>query len=635
MDRFNNINNNNESNSLERIKELDKMNKYGNVNDYSVFGDNEQIKMFMDSSNNNEENAINKEELEQNNAEEVNNDEKKLDNNSNDSKNNISDNDKNEINKDNISEKSEEKKYENKADELLDKVKGIKIADIWSKFVGSKSDEEDSEEPRELERLGMSVAKVMTVYLTLFILLIGYISYFQIFKAPSIEDKESNPRVLAKRNETLRGPIYDRNNKIIAESEKKGKLSQVRKYPYEELYAHPIGYSDDRYSRTGLEKDYDKYLRDDTVPFSFDGIISKLKSIGKSVDGIKTGNTIVTTLDTKVQQSAWNVLGDKKGAIVVLNPKTGEVLASVSKPSYNPNDLEKVMTDINSGKIKSEDSPVINRVTDGKYPPGSTFKVITLASAYENIEGIESKTFNDTGTLKIGDSTLSNQNKTAYGNLDVKKGLAVSSNVVYGTLAGDLGNDKLKSTAENFGFNNSIPSDGMLIAKSSFPSLGSSEVGNIAQSGIGQGEVLATPMQMALVACGIANNGIIMEPKLVNEIRNQKGDIVETIEPKEYKTAVKGSIASKVKNDMVGVINYNPNRASFSDLRAIKAAGKTGTADYKLANGTDGVPHAWFIGFAPADNPQVAISVIVEGGGNGGDVAAPIAGKVMRTALGK
>lgn len=634
MDRFDDFKKDSNESSLERLKELDKLKRYGNINDMNVFGENSDMAVFNQNDDDNLKGLEEDKNLEQNsNVDDVKSPNNELNNKIEEDIDNKSLSNTDKEKQENEQKEDSGKKFENKADELLDKVKGIKASDVWGMIKGSN---ENEEEPKELERLTVSVAKVMTVFLTLFILLIAYISYFQIFKAPNIANKSTNPRVIAQRNEFLRGPIYDRNNQVIAESEKTGKLSQNRKYPYNDLFAHPIGYSDDRYSRSGLEQTYDDYLRDNNkIPVSFEGVINKLKSVISSGDSPKVGNSVVTTLDVNIQKAASDALGNRKGAVVVLNPKTGEVLASVSKPSFNPNDLENVMASTAPGKENEKNKILINRATNELYAPGSTFKVVTLSSAYENISGIGNKVFQDNGTMKIGNTTFSNQDGTKHGPIKVTEALKVSSNIVFGTIAMDLGNDKLKTTAEQFGFNENIPVNGIpKMATSGFPTLDASEKGNIAQSGIGQGAVVATPMHMALVASAIANNGVMMEPTFVKEVKNSDNETILKIDSKEFKTAISGDIASKVRSDMTNVVS-GQSRAEFSDLRAINAAGKTGTADYKLANGKDGTPNAWFIGFAPADNPKVAIAVIIEEGEAGGKYAAPVAGKVMKAALGK
>ncbi|SHK61145.1 Cell division protein FtsI/penicillin-binding protein 2 [Clostridium cavendishii DSM 21758] len=481
--------------------------------------------------------------------------------------------------------------------------------------------------------LSSSIAKVMVVFLALILSLISYIAYFQLFKADTIANRTGNKRLWAVRNEVLRGTIYDRDGNALTTSARKDALNQERTYTNGELYAHVLGYVNPKYSLAGLENKYDYELRNyKNVNFKTFlkslNFVEAFKNRGQKEE--KIGNSVYTTLSPKIQQAAFDALGDKKGAVVALNPKTGEILAMVSKPTYNPNDLDNVMK---QAKENPNDIILLNRAVSGMYPPGSTFKTVTLASALENIPGVTNRTFQDNGKIQFNSKqSLSNLNGNAYGNIDLKKALAVSSNVVYGGLAMELGNEKLKATAEKFGFNNSIPSDGIVIDKSKFPTLKSSEKGSIAQSGIGQSSILATPIQMALVASTIANDGVMMEPRLVNEVKDKNGELVRKIAPVTVKSVISKSDANLIRDYMKNIVDQRVN-GDWGIFRGTNAAVKTGTADYQLPNGQDGEPHAWTIGFAPAENPQIAVAIIIEGGGQGGLKAAPVVGKIFQAAL--
>lgn len=483
--------------------------------------------------------------------------------------------------------------------------------------------------------LSSSIAKVMVVFLILILSLISYIAYFQVFKASDIANRAGNKRLVAERNEVLRGTIYDRNGTPLTESKRKDALTQERIYLNGELYSHVLGYVSPKYLLTGLENKYDYELRN-YKNLTLKGFMDSLNLVEMFEDRKNTqekiGNNIVTTLDTKIQKAAFDALGDNKGAVVALNPKTGEILAMVSKPAFNPNDLENVMKQANENP---DSVMLLNRAVSGMYPPGSTFKVITLASALENISGVTTRTFQDNGKIEFNSKqSLSNLNGNAYGSLTLKKALAVSSNVVYGTLGMELGNSKLKATAEKFGFNENLPSDGIVIDKSKFPTLKDNEKGNLAQSGIGQSSILATPMEMALIASTIANEGIMMEPRLVNEVKDKDGALVRKIAAKNIKTVITKSNSDTIKEYMKNIVDERMS-GDWGVFRGTNAALKTGTADYQLPNGKDAEPHSWVIGFAPAENPQIALAIIIENGGAGGGKAAQAAGKIFRVALGK
>lgn len=490
-----------------------------------------------------------------------------------------------------------------------------------------------------MKNVSNSVKQVMVVFLFCFVALISYIAYFQFFLADNIANQQDNKRLWAVRNEVLRGTIYDRNKNPLTTSARVNALTQKRSYVNGELYANALGYVDPKYGLTGLESSYDKELvtynklTNNFMNLVKDFNVDKLKKMfeNRKEDEDKVGNGIITTLDPTLQKIANDALGDRKGAVVALNPKTGEVLAMVSKPTYDPNDLDNAMKAANEGE--AENSPLINRAISGLYPPGSTFKTVTLSSALENMPGVTSRTFDDTGKIVFNDKqSLSNDNGEVNGTIDLKDAFRLSSNFVFGTLAMELGNDKLKTTAEKYGFNSTIDSDGFRISQSQFPKVPKTEIGSIAQSGIGQGSDLATPMQMALVVSTVANDGKMMKPRLVNQVIDKDGNVVRTIEPKVEKQVISENNAAIIKDYMKNLVDSRVD-SSWGFFEGTEAAGKTGTADYNLANGESAKPHSWFIGLAPASNPKIAVAVIVENGGYGASAAAPIAGKLIRSAV--
>lgn len=476
-----------------------------------------------------------------------------------------------------------------------------------------------------------TVMHAMTIILFLFVGLISYIAYFQAFKAPSLAENQGNRRLWAKRNEVIRGTIYDRDGNALTTGARTGVLTQSRNYTEGSLYANVIGYISPIYGLTGLEEAYDDELTSysstvvgiRTFLNTFDLKDLRESFVKRDDEEAKVGNSINSTLDKRIQKATYdalNKLGDVKGAAVAINPKTGELLAMVSKPTYNPNELDDAMAAANA---ESDGNSLLNRALVGKYPPGSTFKTITTTSALQNIPEVVNRTFQDNGVLELGGGmTLPNVNRVANGNITLKEAFLVSSNVVYGTLGIELGNGELRSTAEKFGFNKQIPAEGFTISKSEFPTLKSYEKGLMAQSGIGQSQILATPMQMALVAGAIANDGVMMVPKLVNSVVDVKGNTVKSIDDKKYQTIMTNEEADIIQEYMEGLAD---NLGLFNGLNA---AGKTGTAE----NST-GKDHSWFIGFAPVDNPQIAVAVIVESSGFGSQYAGPVAASMMYSAV--
>jgi peptidoglycan glycosyltransferase len=465
----------------------------------------------------------------------------------------------------------------------------------------------------------INIKKVMLVFLIFFIALISYITYIYMFNSEKTVASTFNNRLWAERNKVLRGTIYDKDMVALTKSTKISVTSQKVKYLGGEAFTHAIGYMDPVYGLTGLEKKYDAELM---------GAESAVAKLFSKEEEEKVGNGLRTTLDSKLQKKAFEALNGKKGAIVALNPKTGEVLAMVSMPSYNPNNLDVDWDAI----LANKDLPLLNRAVSGLYPPGSIFKTITAISALENIPGVYNKGFQDNGKLVFNESTsLENYGSKVMGNIGFTDAFVKSSNVVFGSLGIDLGNKALMDTAEKFYFNRDTPASGLTIDNSRFPTYKSNEKGNIAQSAIGQAGVLATPMEMALVASTVANGGIMMKPMLVSEILDSKGKSLKKIQPEQLEEAMSEENARIMKDLMKGVVAEGTGKNAA--VSGVVVSGKTGTADHNDESGKAMTAHSWFIGFAPYDNPQIAIAVIVEEGGVGGDAAAKITRNLIETYL--
>lgn len=464
-----------------------------------------------------------------------------------------------------------------------------------------------------MDNLTNNIKRVMIIFLLVFVVVMGYLAYFTLVKGPDIVTRPDNRRMWDIRNKVVRGTIYDRNGKELSVSEKVGDKEYKRVYKGGAATAHVLGYYDAQYGITGLENLYDSYLSSNISSSFLAWMGNGFKEVNKK------GDDVYTSLDYGLQKVAYEALGDLRGSVVVLKVDTGEILAMVSKPSFDPNNLSKVWESLN----KNENRPLLNRSVSGLYPPGSTFKVVTGVSALENIEGIDAETFNDTGTMNLGGGyTLSNDKGKAMGKINFEQAMVKSSNLFFGNLGIRL-EDKLLDTAERFGFNKNIPSEGIIIDKSKFPSYKANEKGNLAQSGFGQAEVLATPIQMALVAQTIANDGVMMKPTLINKVNDYNGNVVKKLNASSIGEITSVEYAGKIQSFMKNVVlKGTGTRAQVS---GIQVCGKTGTAQHIESK----TPHSWFIGFAPYKNPQIAIAVIVEDGGYGGAAAARISSKVM------
>lgn len=456
------------------------------------------------------------------------------------------------------------------------------------------------------------IIRILISLCTLFIGLILYISYFQIFTADKIVTSSYNKRQWINEENILRGEITDRRGTVLVNSVKTDE-TQTRNYKYGKIYSHIIGYSSREYGKSGIEATYNKELLDlyDLNP------IGELKNILSDRETV--GNNVVLTVDHNIQSYAYKLLGNRKGSIVLMNPKTGEIYSMISSPSFNPSTLKENWDDI----VANEDSPLLNRATMGMYTPGSIFKVITATAALENKNTDE--IYNCKGSINIDGYVLKDYKGEAHGEVDLEKALVDSCNVAFSQIGLDVGTDKLKRASEKYLLNDNIPFD-LRTAKSIFPEKIQSKP-ELGASAIGQGKILVTPLNMAMVASAVANQGDMMKPVLVKKIINSKGRVLKKDETELLSRATSPEVAEQLKSMMIDVVEKGTGRNA--KIKNIKVAGKTGTAENET-----GKEHAWFIGFAPADNPIVAVAVIVENSGKtGGTEAAPIARNLMKEAI--
>ena len=345
------------------------------------------------------------------------------------------------------------------------------------------------------------------------------------------------------------------------------------------------------------------------------------------------GDNITLTLNSKVQKAAEKALtaGTGKGAIVVMNPKTGAVLAAASNPTFNPGNINKDWVALNT----NNNSPLLDRSRQTRLAPGSTFKVVTLTGAYSNDVAKPDSTFKAPAKMDIGNAPVTNFESSAYSATTLKMATAKSINTVFGQVAVKLGPQRLVAQAGKFGFDKKIPYE-LPVLTSLMPDPSEMTTWETAWSGIGQpvGEHTspagpqATVFQMALVASGLANDGKVMKPYVISEIGGKSSSgILSTTKGSVLTTACSPSVANEVTDAMKAVVKVGSGRGAA--LSGVEVAGKTGTAEI----GKDKTPNAWFIAFAPADNPQVALAIMLENGGQGGRIAAPAAKQVLEEAL--
>lgn len=447
------------------------------------------------------------------------------------------------------------------------------------------------------------------VYLSLFILICLYLVYFNIFQSRAVASNSYNRRLRETGTNIIRGSILDRKGEVLAKSTKY-KSDIRRKYTYGRYFSHIIGYTSKNLGSSGLEAYYNKEL------MSSGDTIETLRS--KINDYYINGNSIKLTLDRALQVYATEQLGSKKGAVVVLRPKTGEVLAMVSKPNYNPsniqNDWEKLLAD--------KSSPLLNRATEGLYPPGSIFKLVTASLIINSNR--ENEEIECSGEVNVDGYTIKDYDGKVHGNTNLHDALINSCNSYFIKQSLSFNSKSLYDEALKFRFNRNVPSD-IKVSQGVYPE--KTDKKSVAQQSIGQGAVLMTPLHAALMVSAIANDGVMMQPYMVQSVNDNEGKVLEKNNPKQIAQVIDKKTAHSLRDMMVDVVKSGTGVKAKTSKTVI--AGKTGTAEVSGKEKS----HAWFVGFAPAENPEVAIAVIIEHGGSGGSVAAPIASKILRKAL--
>lgn len=475
--------------------------------------------------------------------------------------------------------------------------------------------------------------RLATVVVVMFLALMGGATWVQFFQAGELNADQRNVRTLYREFGNDRGPIVVAGDAIASSTAVDDPFGFQRSYAEPEMYAHVTGYYSVVYRRSGIEQAMNTELNGSADSLFYSRIQDLIT--GRQPQGA----AVELTIDPAVQQAAWDALGDQRGAVVALDPTTGAILALVSKPSFDPNDLAAHDTEAVIAAWESlqeaEGDPMANRAIAGNtYPPGSTFKIITAAAALEagmqpddELEAPDELPLPQTSSVlrNFGGSSCSSTGKQTLADA-----LRISCNTAFGQLGMDLGDRVIREQAEAFGFG--APLDvPMKVTESYFPA--DPDVPQTALSAIGQYEVRVTPLQMAMVSAAVANGGVQMKPYLVDAVRSGDLEIVTQTEPTELGRPVSAETAAALRDMMVGVVTDGTGTAAR--ISGVQVAGKSGTA--QTTDEAD--PHAWFTAFAPADNPRIAVAVVVENGGSagseatGGRVAAPIARAVIEAAL--
>lgn len=454
------------------------------------------------------------------------------------------------------------------------------------------------------------------MFVGMFILMMGYFVYFQVVKSEDFINSPYNTRQDKFGEHVVRGSILSADGKTLAETIVEEDGSETRYYPYGNMFAHAVGY--DSNGKSGIES-FANFNLLRSHAFFLEQVVNGLK------DEKNPGDNVVTTLDYSLQEVAYNALGDENGAVVALEPETGKILAWVSKPDFNPNTIAADWDSIISN-TDSENSVLLNRVSQGLYPPGSTFKILTTLEYIRENSNYSDYTYDCTGSITKDDTEIHCYDNAVHGMEDLKTSFAKSCNASYANIGLSLNKTSFAKLCDSLLFHTDMPI-AYPYQKSSFVLNEDSDTSATMQTAIGQGETLVTPLHMALITSAIANDGVLMKPYVIDHTENYKG-----ISVKEYKPSVYGTLLDETQAaTMQEFMSYVVSDGTGSKLsgQSYEAAGKTGSAEY---SNTKGESHAWFTGYASTEEKgTVVVTVIVEGGGAGSTVAVPIAKKIFDT----
>lgn len=484
----------------------------------------------------------------------------------------------------------------------------------------------DTPESGLLGRVALAnrLTRTVLLFTALFAVLIGNITYIQVIKASEYQDMPGNNHTITKARYIKRGSIITSDGLTLAESIQQEDGTYVRSYPNGNLAAHAVGYYSQQYGSSGIEASQDKTLTGSKDYSSWQNAINSLAGI------TEPGNSVQLTIDSRIQIAAEQALSGRKGAIVVLDPRTGAVLAWASAPTYDNANIQATIEAANASG--GTDTSMFDRATQALYAPGSTFKVVTLASALENGVATLDSTYDSPGRMEIGGADIVSVNEVGYGTITLDKAFAVSSNTVFGQVAEELGADRLVATAQAFGYGQELGVDFTTTA-SVMADPADMTGWELAWAGagqpVGQGHTpgpQTTVMQNAVIAAAIANNGIAMDPHVVSQILAPDGTVIKTTRERSLGQAVSSTTAEQVKKAMLDVVQNGTGHAA--SIAGIKVAGKTGTAETNNATA-----NSTFVGFAPYDTPMFAISVVLEESTETEENAAAVAGQVLRAAF--
>lgn len=452
------------------------------------------------------------------------------------------------------------------------------------------------QEQKGKQKTGKNTAMngIGTFFVLLFLVMAGYLLHFTCNLRESVVNNEYNRRIDGLETKVLRGEILSADGKVLAKSIVNENGDFERQYPYGNIFSHVVGISSK--GKSGIEKRMNYYLL-----VNHNGIGKKLENA--LAEKYVVGDSVVTTLNTVLQQTAYDALGENRGAVVAIEPATGKILAMVSRPDFDPNFIDYTWNEI----ITNSESVLFNRATQGLYPPGSTFKIITLLEFMRQNEDYQGYHYVCDGSIYQGGLILNCINGKAHGNCDLARAFSQSCNSSFADIGLSLDKKRFIEDVESLLFNQELPYD-LEYNKSSFTMTETADQAMVMETSIGQGETLISPLHNCMMISAVANKGMLMKPYLVGEIHSEDGSYERQFAPEAYGELMTPEEAEALTGYLEGVVTdgtaYSLKDAPYT------SAGKTGSAQYDSSSNH----HSWFVGFAPADNPQIAICVLLEGG---------------------
>ena len=474
--------------------------------------------------------------------------------------------------------------------------------------------------------LGKRLTRTMVGFSVLFALLVANLTLIMVVQADYYQNMAGNNHTLMQEADTERGSISTYDGVVLAESQQTEDGSYERVYPAGDLASHVVGYYSTRYGTSGIEANENETLKGQQNYASWTDVIN-------AAAGINTpGNDVRLTLNSTIQQAAQNALAGQTGAAVVMDPSTGAVLAMASSPTYSAGDVESLLEQAAQNDGSDDSGELLNRATQGLYAPGSTFKIVSLATALQNGIADEDTVYSSPGTMEIGNAEVSNFGDESYGDITLQRATALSSNTVFGQLGVQIGAQLLVEGAEAFGFNKQLDFD-LPTVTSLMPDPDEMTEWETAWASagepVGEHESPAGPqasvLEMAMVGCAIANDGTIMQPYLVDSVYNANGERSYQASSSSYLQAITSETAQRVKEVLKDVVDYGTGTAAA--ISGVQVAGKTGTAEH--VDGNDG----WFVGMADADSdsPSLVVAIVIEDSES--SIVSAKAGDILETAL--